>query len=84
VGADVNLTQAALLVNATNGMYSYANYLRYFADATGATEEPAIIIGYPEMCFNIAEAANLGWISGSLASPPGTRTASWAPWPCTV
>jgi hypothetical protein len=68
VGADVNLTQAVLLVNATNGMYSYANYLRYFADATGATEEPAIIIGYPEMCFNIAEAANLGWISGSLAS----------------
>jgi len=68
VGADINLGQSALLVNATNGMYSYANYLRYFADATGATEEPAIIIGYPEMCFNIAEAANLGWISGSLAS----------------
>ena len=68
VGADVNLTQAVLLVNATNGMYSYANYLRYFADATGATEEPAIIIGYPEMCFNIAEAANLGWISSGLAS----------------
>jgi hypothetical protein len=68
VGADINLGQSALLVNATNGMYSYANYLRYFADPTGATEEPAIIIGYPEMCFNIAEAANLGWISGSLAS----------------
>src|ERR1700722_16116896 len=68
VGADVNLTQAVLLVNATNGQYSYANFLRYFVDPTGATEEPAIIIGYPEMCFNIAEAANLGWISGSLAS----------------
>jgi hypothetical protein len=67
VGADINLGQSALLVNATNGMYSYANYLRYFADATGATEEPYIIIGYPEMCFNIAEAANLGWISSSLA-----------------
>ena len=68
VGADINLGQSALLVNATNGMYSYANFLRYFADPTGATEEPYIIIGYPEMCFNIAEAANLGWISGSLAS----------------
>jgi hypothetical protein len=67
VGAYINLGQSALLVNATNGMYSYANYLRYFADATGATEEPYIIIGYPEMCFNIAEAANLGWISSSLA-----------------
>ena len=68
VGADINLGQSALLVNATNGMYSYANFLRYFADPTGATEEPAIIIGYPEMCFNIAEAANRGWISSSLAS----------------
>ncbi len=68
VGANVNLSQAVLLVNATNGMYSYANYLRYFADASGATEEPAIIIGYPEMCFNIAEAANRGWISSGLAS----------------
>jgi hypothetical protein len=68
VGADINLSQATLLVNATNGQYSYANYLRYFADATGATEEPAIIIGYPELCFNIAEAANRGWISSSLAS----------------
>ena len=51
-----------------NGAFSYANYLRYFADPTGATEEPAIIIGYPEMCFNIAEAANRGWISGSSAA----------------
>jgi hypothetical protein len=68
VGADVNVSQATLLINATNGQYSYANFLRYFADPSGATEEPAIIIGYPEMCFNIAEAANRGWISGSLAS----------------
>jgi Starch-binding associating with outer membrane len=68
VGADVNVGQATLLINATNGQYSYANFLRYFADPSGATEEPAIIIGYPEMCFNIAEAANRGWISNSLAS----------------
>ena len=68
VGADINLGQSALLVNATNGMYSYANFLRYFADPTGATEEPAIIIGYPEMCFNIAEAANLGWIGSSAST----------------
>lgn len=68
VGADIGTVQGTLLSNANNGDYSYANYLRYFADATGATEEPAIIIGYPELCFNIAEAANRGWISGSLAS----------------
>jgi hypothetical protein len=68
VGANINLSQADLLINATNGMYSYPNNLRYFQDASGATEEPYVMIGYPEMCFNIAEAANLGWISGSLAS----------------
>ncbi len=68
IGADINLGQSALLVNATNGMYSYANFLRYFKDPTGATEEPAIIIGYPEMCFNISEAAYLGWITSSMAS----------------
>lgn len=68
VGADIDSTQADLLVNATNGDYSYTNFLRYYADPTGATEEPAIVIGYPEMCFNIAEAANRGWIDGSTAS----------------
>jgi hypothetical protein len=68
VGADINTSQATLLVNSTNQRYSFPSNLRYFQDASGATEEPAIVIGYPEMCFNIAEAANLGWISGSLAS----------------
>jgi len=67
VGADINLGQSALLTNATSGMYSYPNFLRYFVDPSGTTEEPAIIVGYPEMCFNIAEAANRGWISGSIA-----------------
>jgi hypothetical protein len=68
VGADITQAQAGLLTASENGAYSYANYLRYFADATGATEEPAIIIGYPEMCFNIAEAAYLGWIPSSNAA----------------
>ena len=68
VGADITQPQAGLLTTSENGAFSYANYLRYFADPTGATEEPAIIIGYPEMCFNIAEAANRGWITGSLAA----------------
>ncbi len=67
VGADIDTDQATLYTNSQSGDYSYPNYLRYFADPTGATEEPAIIIGYPEMCFNIAEAANRGWISGTLA-----------------
>jgi Starch-binding associating with outer membrane len=28
------------------------------------TAENTILIGYPEMCFNVAEAINRGWISG--------------------
>lgn len=68
VGADIDSGQAALYTHSQNGAYSYPNNLRYFVDPTGSTEEPAIIIGYPEMCFNIAEAANRGWINGSLAA----------------
>ena len=62
VGSDINIGQSTLLTNSTNGMYSFANF-RYYATADGSTAEPYIIIGYPEMCFNIAEASNLGWIT---------------------
>ncbi|HEV9038112.1 MAG TPA: SusD/RagB family nutrient-binding outer membrane lipoprotein, partial [Puia sp.] len=39
---------------------SALNVARY----STATGEPMIIVGYPELCFNIAEAINRGWISG--------------------
>jgi hypothetical protein len=73
VGADINQTLSVLLANSNAGNYSYNNYLRYYGTATGpntsgATCEPYIIIGYPEMCFNIAEAANRGWIPGLSGS----------------
>ncbi|MEY8721824.1 SusD/RagB family nutrient-binding outer membrane lipoprotein [Bacteroides stercorirosoris] len=29
------------------------------------TGEPMILLGYPELCFNIAEAINRGWIQGN-------------------
>jgi hypothetical protein len=69
-GADMNLTQSVLLANSNSGLYSYNNYLRYYGTASGpnvsgSTCEPYIVVGYPEMCFNIAEAANRGWISGT-------------------
>jgi hypothetical protein len=72
-GADINLTQSVLLANTNGGSYSYNNYLRYYGNASGpntsgATCEPYIVIGYPEMCFNIAEAANRGWIPGVSGS----------------
>ena len=47
--------------------YSHSNYNRYFAlpgAYSGANAEPFVFIGYSEMCFNIAEAINRGWVTG--------------------
>ncbi|WP_183564229.1 SusD/RagB family nutrient-binding outer membrane lipoprotein [Mucilaginibacter sp. SP1R1] len=68
VGSDINLSQASLLNNSNQGQYSFANYNRYYVSATGANAEPFVFIGYSEMCFNIAEAINRGWVSGSSAT----------------
>jgi hypothetical protein len=67
VGANMNYGQSQLLDTSELGNYSFANNLRYFTDATGATQEPYVILGYPELCFNIAEAAYLGWIPSASA-----------------
>jgi hypothetical protein len=51
--------------------YSHSNFNRYFilpAAYSGANAEPFVFIGYPEMCFNIAEAINRGWLTGSSAT----------------
>jgi hypothetical protein len=68
VGADVNTPQATLSNNSTAGMYSFINWNRYFSNSAGANCEPYIFLGYPEMCFNIAEAANRGWVSSASAA----------------
>ncbi len=68
VGADINSDLATLNLNSGKGQYSFANYLRYYTSTSGANAEPYIIIGYPEMCFNIAEAINLGWAPGNAAT----------------
>lgn len=68
VGADDNLSIATLNTNAAAGQYSYLNYNRYFSlpgAYSGANAEPFVFIGYPEMCFNIAEGINRGWASGN-------------------
>ncbi|WP_131536575.1 SusD/RagB family nutrient-binding outer membrane lipoprotein [Pedobacter nototheniae] len=66
VGSDISLTQANLSANSLAGMYSYVNYKRYYTSFAGP--EPLILIGYPEMCFNIAEAINRGWLGGSASA----------------
>jgi hypothetical protein len=71
VGADDNVSIATLNSNAAAGQYSYLNYNRYFAYPaaySGANAEPFVFIGYPELCFNIAEGINRGWSSGSSAT----------------
>jgi len=44
------------------GEYSFFNRKRYYSNYTA---ENTIIIGYAELCFNIAEAINRSWITGN-------------------
>jgi hypothetical protein len=45
-----------------NAVYSLRSRSRYYSSYA---PEPGIIVGYAEMCFNIAEAINRGWTTGS-------------------
>ncbi len=47
---------------AQGGKYALIGRARYYS---GYDAEPGVQIGYAEMCFNIAEAANRGWINRS-------------------
>jgi len=44
------------------GEYSAISKSKYYSSYTG---EPCIQVGYSEVCFNIAEAINRGWITGN-------------------
>ena len=74
VGGDITLPLSTLFNNGSSpatSIYSYANWNRYYtATPAGAVAnaEPYIVIGYPEMCFNIAEGINRGWVSGTTAT----------------
>jgi hypothetical protein len=68
VGSDPDVSQAALLTTSTAGGYSFSNFTRYYTSNIGANAEPFVFIGYSEMCFNIAEAVNRGWVTGSSAA----------------
>ena len=61
-GASTGEGLDVMSTNALKGEYSFINRKRYYA---GYTAEPGIIIGYVEMCFNIAEGINLGWATGN-------------------
>jgi hypothetical protein len=44
------------------GKFSFINRKRYYSTYTA---ESTIQIGFPELCFNIAEAINRGWVTGN-------------------
>jgi hypothetical protein len=62
IGADPGLDLGVMYNNAGLQKYSFLNRKRYYSTFTG---ENSIQIGYAEMCFNIAEAINRGWITGN-------------------
>jgi Starch-binding associating with outer membrane len=64
IGEDNARSQGLMSNFSTDGKYSNLSFTRYMSSASGANAEPYILLGYPEMCFNIAEAANRGWITG--------------------
>jgi hypothetical protein len=65
-GADNSRAQNDLFAESqgNGGKYSYINYIRYL-QGPDDIPEPNILIGYSEMCFNIAEAINRGWVTGN-------------------
>ena len=66
VGAPSGESLDNMTFKAGNGEYSFTNQKRYYSTYKGP--EPAIQLGYSELCFNIAEAINRGWITGDAES----------------
>ena len=61
-GASTGEPLATMYNNANNGLYSFINRNRYYSNFTG---EPNVLVGYKEMCFNIAEGIVRGWAPGN-------------------
>lgn len=66
LGANPGEDLGAMYIKANGGQYSLINRHHFYETYTA---EPSIQIGYAEMCFNIAEAINRGWLS---SGPLGT------------
>jgi hypothetical protein len=64
VGASSGESLDDMSTKSLKGEYSFIKKSRYYGSYTG---EPTIQIGYPEVCFTIAEAINRGWVSGNAA-----------------
>ncbi|MCS3799314.1 SusD/RagB family nutrient-binding outer membrane lipoprotein [Niastella sp. OAS944] len=60
LGASPGEDIGAMYIKANGGQYSLINRKHFYETYTA---EPSIQIGFAEMCFNIAEAINRGWVS---------------------
>jgi len=65
VGAPSDEDLSVMATKVQGGIYSRISKARYFSNYAA---EPSIQIGYPEMCFSIAEGINRGWASGDAKS----------------
>jgi hypothetical protein len=62
VGASVGEDLGTMYANASAYRYSLIGRYRYYSNFTG---EPNVLVGYKEMCFNIAEGITRGWATGT-------------------
>jgi hypothetical protein len=62
VGASSGESLDDMSTKMLNGEYSSISKSKYYSSYFG---EPCIQVGYSELCFNIAEAINRGWVSGN-------------------
>ncbi len=65
LGASSGEDLATMASKANVGGYSFQNRKRYYSTYNA---EPYIIIGYPELMFNLAEGINRGWATGNAES----------------
>ncbi len=61
-GASTGEPVQSMYGNASAGFYSFINRYRYYSNFTG---EANVLVGYKELCFNVAEAIERGWINGN-------------------
>ncbi|MDQ6890001.1 MAG: SusD/RagB family nutrient-binding outer membrane lipoprotein, partial [Bacteroidota bacterium] len=65
VGGDPGLDVGTLATESGAGKISLYNYNHYYSTFTA---EPTLILSYGEICYDIAEAINRGWIAGDAES----------------
>ena len=62
VGASTGEPLSTMYGNASANKYSFINRKRYWSTFVG---EPYVLVGYKELCLNIAEGITRGWASGN-------------------